>query len=225
MVDTPGIRIVASNLAPRLGMSTEQFLSIPLHSAFEGLLPAEYAGAATAYLIVKLAEEFHGETVTGYEVLERAGVIESPGAGSQAAALSEAGAEPVDVGLTADIQSLCGQFTEMIAATEAEFNQLPAFVRPIARSGFKGKSGQSIRDWARTAASLTDLLKSPEILQAELPRLKALFDKLVSYYQGVPAETARFTKDPEMLQSVERISQERIALIHRLEAKLEEAVL
>jgi NAD(P)-dependent dehydrogenase (short-subunit alcohol dehydrogenase family) len=225
MVDTPGIRIVASNLAPRLGMSTEQFLSIPLHSAFEGLMPVEYAGVATAYLIVKLAEEFHGETVTGYEVLERAGVIESPGAGSQAAALSEAGAEHVDVGLPADIQSLCGQFTEMIAATEAEFNQLPAFVRPIARRGFKGKSGQSIRDWARTAASLTDLLKSPEILQAELSRLKALFDKLVSYYQGVPAETARFTKDPEMLQSVERISQERIALIHRLEAKLEEVAL
>ena len=91
MVDTPAIRNVAPQLAPRLGMSTEQFLGISLHPAFEGLMPVEYAGAATAYLIAKLADEFHGEMVTGYGVLERAGVIQSPGAGGQAQALSEAG--------------------------------------------------------------------------------------------------------------------------------------
>ncbi len=225
MVDTPGIRNVASDLAPRLGLTTEQFLAIPLHPAFDGLMPVEYAGAATAYLIAKLADEFHGETVTGYEVLERAGVIGSPGAGRQAEALSEARAESVDLGLTEDIQSLCAQFAEMIAATEAEVNQLPAFVRPIARGGFKKKSSQSLHEWARTAAALMDWLKSPQTIQAELPRLKPLLDKLVSYYQGVPAETARFTKDAEMLQSVEWISQERIALIHRLEAELEEVAL
>ncbi len=80
MVDTPGIRSVAEGLAPRLGMSPEQFLSIPLHPAFDGLMPAEYAGAATAYLIAALAEEFHGEMVTGYDVLERAGLIQSASA-------------------------------------------------------------------------------------------------------------------------------------------------
>jgi NAD(P)-dependent dehydrogenase (short-subunit alcohol dehydrogenase family) len=221
MVDTPAIRSVAPQLAPRLGMSTDQFLTMSLHPAFEGLMPVEYAGAATAYLIAKLADEFHGETVTGYGVLERAGVIESPGMGVHARTLSEARVEPV---LSEETQFLCGKFAEMIDATGAEFNLLPAFVRPIARSGFKGKSGQSIQDWARMVASLTNLLKSPEILQLELPRLKSLFDKLVSYYQGVPAETARFTKDPEMLQSVERISQERIALVRRLEAGLKKVV-
>jgi NAD(P)-dependent dehydrogenase (short-subunit alcohol dehydrogenase family) len=220
MVDTPGIRNVASDLAPRLSLSAEQFLGISLHPAFEGLMPVEYAGAATAYLIAKLADEFHGETVTGYEVLERAGVIESPGAGRQAEALSEAWADSVDLCLTEDIQSLCAQFAEMISATEEEFSQLPAFVRPIARAGFKKKSGQSLQEWARTAVALMGWLKSPDTLQAELPRLISLFDKLVSYYRGVPAETARFTKDPEMLLRVERTSQERIALARRLEGML-----
>jgi NAD(P)-dependent dehydrogenase (short-subunit alcohol dehydrogenase family) len=224
MVDTPGIRNVAPNLAPRLGMSAEQFLGVSLHPAFDGLMPVEYAGAATAYLIAKLAEEFHGETVTGYEVLERAGVLRSPGAARQVQASSEAGAgSVVSEDMTSAVHSLCGQFAEMIANTEADFNQLPAFVRPIARSGFKGKSGQSIQDWARMAASLGELAKSPETLQAGLASLISLFEKLVSYYQGVPAETARFTKDPEMLQSVVRISQERIALVRRLEAQLEKA--
>jgi len=86
MVDTPGIRNVAPELAPQLGIRTEQFLPMPLHPAFDGLMPAAYAGAATAYLVAKLADEFHGKIVTGYEVLERAGVIESPGIGKQAEA-------------------------------------------------------------------------------------------------------------------------------------------
>jgi NAD(P)-dependent dehydrogenase (short-subunit alcohol dehydrogenase family) len=217
MVDTPGIRNVAPHLAPQLKMSKEQFLTIPMHPAFEGLMPVECAGAATAYLVAKMADEFHGEAVTGYEVLERAGVIESPGLGKHSGSSPDV-QETAFVG--ADFRSLAAQFSEMIAATQAEFNQLPAFVRPIARSGFKRKSGQSIQDWARTAAVLDGWLGSPETLQAELPRLKTLFGKLVSYYEGVPAETACFTRDPEMLVRVERISQERIALINRLETEL-----
>jgi len=90
MVDTPGIRNVASKLAPRLGMSAEQFLGVSLHPAFEGLMPVEYAGVATTYLIAKLADEFHGETVTGYGVLERAGVIRSPEVRGQAPGSSKA---------------------------------------------------------------------------------------------------------------------------------------
>jgi NAD(P)-dependent dehydrogenase (short-subunit alcohol dehydrogenase family) len=77
MVDTPAIRNVAPQLAPRLGIAQEPFLNMSVHPAFEGLMPAEYAGAAMAYLVAKLATEFHGEMVTGYEVLERAGVIGS----------------------------------------------------------------------------------------------------------------------------------------------------
>jgi NAD(P)-dependent dehydrogenase (short-subunit alcohol dehydrogenase family) len=188
MVDTPGIRSVAPDLAPRLGMSEEQFLAVPLHPAFDGLMPVEYAGAATAYLIAKLADESHGEIVTGYEVLERAGVIAPPGIGEQAPALSQAGEVPfIGEGVDLDLQSLCEQFAEMIVATEAEFNKLPVFVRPLARSGFKGKAGQSLRDWAWTAEMLQEGLKSPVRLANEPSRLDALFDKLASYYQGVPA--------------------------------------
>jgi NAD(P)-dependent dehydrogenase (short-subunit alcohol dehydrogenase family) len=219
MVDTPGIRSVVPDLAPRLGMNEEQFLTVPLHPAFDGLMPVEYAGAATAYLVAKLADEFHGEMVTGYEVLERAGVIAPPRIGGQAPALSEAGKAPfVSEGVDSDIQNLCEQFVEMIVATETEFNQLPAFIRPLARSGFKSRAGQSLQDWARTAKTLREGFKSPVLLVNELSRLDTLFDKLVSYYQGVPAETARFTRESETLQTVDRISRERVALIRKLKA-------
>lgn len=58
--------------------------------------------------------------------------------------------------------------------------------------------------------------------EKRIPAPEALFDELVSYYQGVPAETARFTKDSEMLQAVERISGERVALVRELETAIHE---
>ncbi|MCR4426744.1 MAG: SDR family oxidoreductase [Firmicutes bacterium] len=76
MVDTPGLLGAARELAPRLGMSYDQFIEVSLHPAYQGLMPPEHAGAAVAYLASALADEYHGDVVTGYEVLERAGVIE-----------------------------------------------------------------------------------------------------------------------------------------------------
>ncbi len=75
MVDTPGIRASAPALAPLLGMTEEQFLTTPLHAAYDGLMPPEHAGVATVYLVARLAKEAHGQVINGYEVLEKAGVL------------------------------------------------------------------------------------------------------------------------------------------------------
>jgi hypothetical protein len=34
-------------------------------------MPPEHAGAAAAFLSLRLADEYHGQVVNGYEVLER----------------------------------------------------------------------------------------------------------------------------------------------------------
>lgn len=212
MVDTPGIRSVASGLAPRLGMAEEAFLGVSLHPAFDGLMPVEYAGAATAYLVAALADEFHGEVVDGYTVLERAGLLEAP-------ATSTPGETPPAVSPPGGALELARQLEDVIAETGTEFEQLPIFVRPIARRGFKGKAGQRLQDWERTAAALTRHLEqgpSPP----NVTRTIDLLDQLVDYYAGVPAETARFTRDEEMLRMVEETTQERIALIRALQAAL-----
>jgi hypothetical protein len=46
---------------------------MPLHPVYLGAMRAADAGAATAYLALRLADEYHSEITTGYEVLERAG--------------------------------------------------------------------------------------------------------------------------------------------------------
>jgi NAD(P)-dependent dehydrogenase (short-subunit alcohol dehydrogenase family) len=228
MVDTPAIRGVAPDLAPRLGMSANQFLQMSLHPAYPGLMPAEDSGAATAYLVAALADEYQGENVTAYTVLERAGLISASGedlAEDETVSMREE-SQNIDY---ANTISLAKQFGEMIDQTEAEFNQFPVFIRPMARNGFKNKSGQSIQDWRRTAESL---IKRIEAIQAGdtsshtaflagYPKLQEDLDNLVTYYQGVPGETARFTKDQAMLRQVEQVSQQRVQLTHSLELALD----
>lgn len=221
MVDTPAIRAVAPDLAPRLGLSLEQFLSFSPHPAYEGLMPAEHAGLATAYLAAALADEYQGEIVTGYTVLERAGLLRRPAAPPEAVRAQPA-ARP-EIGPQA--QALAEKLQAMLAETAAEFNRLPVFIRPLARNGFKGKAGQSLADWAHTAAGLAEMLGQAQTgdlarLRAESPRLKGLLERLATYYAEVPAETARFTRDAALLKQVGETSAERVAVIRDLLAAL-----
>jgi hypothetical protein len=67
MVDSPGIRNVARDLAPRLGMRTEEFLKVSRLPAYEGMLPARHAAAATVYV---LARYLTGEAHAGSDASE-----------------------------------------------------------------------------------------------------------------------------------------------------------
>jgi hypothetical protein len=205
MVDTPGIHNVSRELAPRLGLSEEQFLNVSLHPAYEGLMPVEHAAAAALYLSSHLAEEYHGQVVTGYELLERAKII-------QAAPQPQAEEQPPAVSET-EIQQVfefSEKLVELLAETEAEFSKLPIFTRPMAQNGFKKKAGMSIQDWKFNAAELRDKLRAlgagqagaAENLAASRAKLLPLFPRLIDYCRGVPAETARFTRDQAFLADV-----------------------
>jgi hypothetical protein len=218
MVDTPGIRDVAPGLAPKLGLTEAQFLSVPLHPAYPGLMPAEHAGVAAAYLTAVLADEYHGEVVTGYTVLERAGVI-------AAAAEPTVAAEPPQASYPKTLDQagdLCAQLQEALAQTEAEFNQLPVFIRPLARNGFKSKAGLSVGDWQRSAARLADRAQTQGLagLRAEWLRLGPLPDRLRVYFAEVPAETARFTHDADLLRRVRASATARVRVLEALHQTL-----
>jgi NAD(P)-dependent dehydrogenase (short-subunit alcohol dehydrogenase family) len=204
MVDTPGIHNVSRELAPRLGITEEQFLNVSLHSAYEGLMPAEHAAAAAVVLSTRLADEYHGQVVTGYEILERVGVIQAANVPQtqQSGAASLVAAQQV--------LGFSERFNELLAETEAEFGKLPIFARPMAHNGFKKKSGLSMQDWKYNAAELHNRLTSlskaepgaAEALASISAKLLPLFPRLIDYYRGVPAETARFTRDQAFLAEV-----------------------
>jgi NAD(P)-dependent dehydrogenase (short-subunit alcohol dehydrogenase family) len=222
MVDTPGIRGVARELAPRLGLGVDEFLGLSLHAAYEGLMPAGHAAVAVAYLAVALAEEYQGEVVDGYTVLERAGLI-----GTAQVVIAAADAEPAsDLGQAEILEqalSLSERLRDVLALTEAEFEQLPFFARPMARRGFKSKAGESIQEWQRMVERLLGQLGT--LADSGAPRLEyapieGMLARLIDYYQAVPGETARFIRDAEMRRQVAETTAERVALIRALIAAL-----
>lgn len=232
MVDTPGIRAVAGDLAPRLGLTEEQFFNVSLHTGYEGLMPAADAGAAAAYLIARLAGDYNGDQVTGYTILERAGWIAVPGGGT--ALEPEAAAPPDETpadGLV-QIRALVPRLIDVVRETEAEFNRLPVFVRPMARRGFRNKTGKSLQEWNQTLQALSAQVDSAlsgetaarENLCREFPSLAESLNRLFVYYEEVPSETARMTKDVEFFKEVARISEQRMTLIRALIDALESVV-
>lgn len=220
MVDTPGIRSVAGDLAPRLGLTHDQFLGMSLHAAYDGLMPAEHAAAGTVYLALRLAEEFHGQPVNGYEVLERAGFLQV----SDAALPQTAAPEPASTGQqgAADVPRLSRAVIEIIAETAAEFEKLPIFVRPMARAGFKKKSGASLDDWRRSLERLSEQAETGALPASTAASFARRLESLVDYYQGVPAETGRFTRDQALLAEISALCSRRIAAIRQLAAALQD---
>jgi NAD(P)-dependent dehydrogenase (short-subunit alcohol dehydrogenase family) len=212
MVDTPAIREAASELAPRLGMTKQQFLEFSLHPAYQGLMPPEHAGAATVYLVAKLAAEYSGQQVDGYEILERAGFIPGTNAGP-------AGASRPRTGIPGkDALPLARKLEAMLDETGEEFRRLPAFIRPMARNGFRSKAGMALESWQRLAAEVQRELKAAKA--PSQPDLYACLEKLIVYFRDVPRETARFSKDQDFLRQVSETSARRVETLEALLAAL-----
>jgi NAD(P)-dependent dehydrogenase (short-subunit alcohol dehydrogenase family) len=227
MVDTPGIRAVAPALAPQLGITEAQFLSVALHPAYPGLMPAAEAGAATAYLVARLADDFHGEVVTGYAVLEQAGLIAAspltPAPGMPLAIEPTARSTPGTLAARQQRLALAEQLESILAATEAEFCKLPIFIRPMARGGFRTRAGQGLPEWRRTLRQLSESWRQGDENPAIQLELARRLGQLLDYYSSVPAETARFSRDPVFLSEVAQTTAQRMALIRELINAVEKA--
>lgn len=228
MVDTPAIRDLAPDLAPLLGLSERQFLEISLHPAYEGLMPATDAGAATAYLAARLAGEYHGEVVDGYTVLERAEYL-APAAG-QGVDVAQAGLAGVTHGDTlVEALDLARRLAEIARQTDAEFDRLPFFARTIARTAFRRQAGRSVKDWKHLADDLAARLErcragdraALEELESNVAWLAQMLMRFAGYCREAPAATARMSKDREFLRQVTETMAKREAVARRLAALLE----
>lgn len=124
------------------------------------------------------------------------------------------------VALSEDLQSALRQ-------TQQEMNRLPVLIRPMASSGFKNKSGQSIQDWIKTAKALTVSLKTSDgtaadRLKEQFPNLVESLGRLQKFYHDAPADNARNIKDAETREDMSRQMAEREGILHYLIATLDE---
>lgn len=209
-VRTPGMQSISEGLAPHLGMSSDEFLNLSLHPAYAGAMPAEDAGAATAYLAVKMAPDYHGEVVTGYTVLERAGYIK----GGQITGDSGTPVESVEINKNANITELMVQLAAILKEIGEEFNKLPIFVRPLARQGFTSKAGASMIDWQQAIIQAAGHGQIGPLIAGK--NSTEMLQKLEKYIREVPQETARFTNDEKVLGEIRQMTQKRLAVLHGL---------
>jgi NAD(P)-dependent dehydrogenase (short-subunit alcohol dehydrogenase family) len=213
MVDTPGIHSVAGQLRAALGFTQEQFEKFSLHSAYEGWMPPEHAGVATAFLALRLAGEYHGQMVTGYEILERAGLIkagENEADGKTAQMPPGATSRPLN---RENLLRRASDLREILAETARELDKFPLVFRSLARSGFAGKTGASLQKWQTSLADFQARIEQGSVPGEDAHNLVSRLEKLFVYYQEAPKEMARFTKDRELLAEANRTANQRCAAI------------
>ena len=194
--------------------------------------PADRAAVAVTFLVVALADEYHGQQVDAETVLGRAGLAAAPGPGGEPPVPVVEPAPALAAGRAQVVQRaamLSERLQDAIAETEVEFVQLPDFLRPLARDGFESLAGQRIEDWSDTAADLTRRLRhmagaggaGGAAFRADYSRLKPLFDGLVRYYRETPSEAACFTTSADSVAQVREVMREREAVVRSLLAALD----
>jgi hypothetical protein len=82
-----------------------------------------------------------------------------------------------------DLASLIAAVETALAETEAEYAEIPFFVRPMVRRGFEKRTGRDLAAWRALLADARRGLRTRELADA----LAALAD----HYAGAPARAQR----------------------------------
>jgi len=111
------------------------------------------------------------------------------------------------------VQDLIAAVQRALDATEAEYAQMPFFVRPMVRRGFAKRTG---RDFAAWRALLADAARG-----TARPELPAALAALADHYRGAPERAKRgMGATAEQLRVVEERSRARAAAADALRAAL-----
>jgi hypothetical protein len=108
-----------------------------------------------------------------------------------------------------DRATLIAALRAVIDDTEAEYAQMPFFVRPMVKRGFVQRTGHDLTAWRR--------LLDEAARGAELPTLATDLGKLADHYLGAPARAQRgMGASAAQLREVERRSAARAAAAQAL---------
>ena len=127
-----------------------------------------------------------------------------------------------------ETKSLARQLLEALGETETQFGKLPLFARPLARNGFKTKSGKTLQEWKIRIEQMiialeaeSDALATQQAGSLNREQLSGSLLRLRNYYAEEPDEVARFSKDPGVLQEARALSARRTTLIDDLITSLD----
>jgi len=220
MVDTPGANKHIPQIAPKLGMTFEQFTHLGVNPGYPGLMPAEDCAAGFAYAIIH-AKEYHGQGADAFLPLMRAGML-TIGSGKDEAtatstvALSHEKLMPAgtdDKVTPASAVDAGKNLQGVIEAINKETEELDFFKKTWVKNDFNRRNGMSIRDWQRTSADLTSDLEElarltdgsdaarAKAIKAKFPVILPRVEKLERYIQSSTENAKQYFKDPKQREA------------------------
>jgi hypothetical protein len=192
MVATPGGEQAFQAMAPRFGMTYQEFTSMGANPGYQGLMPAEDCAAGFAYTIVH-AGEYHGQIADPFQPLARAGLLPDrvPSHALDYSAIETA-----------------RELESILKTVDKEFNELGMFMKTFVKRDFQRKSGMSVGDWQATINQLISELETlPQAVEtgdagrvrAKIPYYESNLNRLANYFKRSQQDIRGFIKDPEAL--------------------------
>lgn len=219
MVDTPGIRDAAREMAPRYGMTYEAFISQRVNPGYEGLMPAEDCAAGFAYVIVH-AKDYHGQIADAIQPLNKFGLLPTRREIVPEPAQKTFIKKPETIEAPTEMSAVYSQavelaieLKEMLDTVNKEIEEQSYFARMWAKRILQQRSGLSIKDWVQNSTDLVTQLQNlsraleagrkeeAKQIKAKLPFLINALEKLAGYFQSTREDAKSFIKDPKVLSA------------------------
>ncbi|USG99644.1 SDR family oxidoreductase [Thermococcus argininiproducens] len=208
MVDTPGIRNAAQELAPLYGMAYDEFINQSVNPGYNGLMPAEDCAAGLAYCIA-YAKDYHGQMADPFGPLAKAGLLIFP---TQAEGKHTNNILHRDEAVSEKTAfELVEELKKIMEDVERETNELNRFARMWVRRIFRQRTGMSIKEWLGAVEELISGLQELETairanndtkaeqIRAKLPWMITYLEKLADNFKQNMKDVEGFIKDPEAL--------------------------
>lgn len=193
MVETPGLQEAMELLAPKFGMTIEEFKHQGGNPGYDGLMPADHCATGWAYTIVN-AKEYHGQIADPFTPLMKLGLIK------QKPSKSKENQKPASI---EEKESLINQAKEYLITVKSvlysvkkETDELGLFARKWMSKTFNKRCGMSIEKFIET---MIQLEKEIPTLDMNYAWYLTSLQKLAAHFKENIEDAKGWIKRPEDL--------------------------
>jgi len=210
MIDTPGLQEYSRILAPKYGMTEEEFKNQGINPGYDGLMPADHCAAGWAYTIV-YAKDHHGQIAEPFSPLLKLGLInpkEKQNSVKEKKILSEAHLKIFISEIFENFQNV----RVLIEKLNQETNDLSKLAKKWMNHTFAKRCGMRIEKCVETITEFENeiqkifnkILNQKEhnslSLIKKLPWFIQILENLADHFHKSIDDAKGWIKDPEELQ-------------------------
>jgi len=209
MIDTPGLQEYSSILAPKYGITVEEFKNQGINPGYDGLMPADHCAAGWAYTIVH-AKEYHGQIAEPFSPLLKLGLISTKKRQNlvkEKKIQNESELKLFFSEIIKNSKNVCG----IIEKLYQETNNLGILAKKWMNHTFAKRCGMKIEKYIEFMTELdNEIQKIPDIIQNQkkdnslsfikkLPWFIQVLENLADHFHRSIDDAKGWIKDPDEL--------------------------